>query len=255
MDATRSSAVNSQRKAKLFPDTHWSLVLRAKKEQTLGSDRSPGTLAISELLETYKEPLRVYLRHHSPESEVEDRLQNFLIRMTGSRFLENVDPTKGCFRTYLLTCLKNLVRTEIASGATQKRGGGVAPYSLDEVSDTGELVHQPVSGELPPDLAFDQAWARSVLDRAQGTLRSECEAAGRVDLFLETQSVLTGEPDRDKYIEISQRLNMSEGAVKVAIHRIKKRLAQLIRDEIRKTVADSTQLDQELGYLISLFAP
>jgi RNA polymerase sigma-70 factor (ECF subfamily) len=236
----------------LFPETQWNLVLRARRANGAATPACDDALA--QLLHTYREPLRLFLQQHYPGDTVEDRLQEFLLRMASRDFLDHVHPSNGRFRSYLLTCLKNSVRTELRRSLAQKRGGGVVQISLDEADAEGGSGLEPVDETAQPDLEFDRAWARSLLERAIARLGQECAAAGKSRLFDAAHPALTGEPEPGAYALMALTTRLTEGALKVAIFRLRRRLALIVRDEVRKTLLESGQVEDELRYLIGLFS-
>jgi RNA polymerase sigma-70 factor (ECF subfamily) len=231
--------------AGLFAPTHWSLVLRArdKSETALGS-----------LCSSYRQPLLVWLRsRNNTPHDAEDLVQGFLTHMLRGNFLSNVAKEKGKFRTFLLRCLKNYLSDQRELGQAAKRGGGKAQESLDELTEDGQRICDPAAGDAAPDLEYDRAWARTVLSNALRRLEAECARQGHAALCTALQPILFAEETASPYREIGTRLGMSEDAVKVAAHRIRKRLKGLIRDEIRQTVENEEDVEEEVRYLIQLF--
>jgi len=228
----------------LFTATRWSVVLQARA-------KSPD--ALSTLYAHYHRPLLCWLRARSSSPhDAEDLLQGFFAHLLQRDFLENVSPVKGRFRTFLLVSLKNYLRDEHRKEFAAKRGAGHGVESLQEISDEGQLRHDPPSSDDSPDLEFDRAWADAVLANAVQQLTTECEQSGHELLFAALEPVLFADETACSYREIAKQIGMSEGAVKVAAHRVRLRLKNLIRAEILQTVGDERELEGELRYLIAL---
>ena len=157
-----------------FPRTHWSIVLRAKDESST---------ALNTLFTKYRRPMIVYaLKWRNDAAWAEDLVQSFcahLLRPEKPNFLTNVDPQKGKFRTFLLTCLKHFIIAHIEKEQAEKRGGGQATDSLDETDDDGTLLHSPKSSELPADIEYDKAWAKTLVDNSFRQLKEEYAAKGK----------------------------------------------------------------------------
>ena len=229
----------------LFTTTHWSVVLRAQ-------DKSK--TALNSLFQSYCSPLLIWLRaRHYPPHDAEDLLQGFFANLLRHDFLREVGREKGRFRTFLLTALKNHLCDERDKEHALKRGGGQAPESLQETDGQGQPLHDPASSGAAPDLEYDRAWAKTVLANSLRQLQTECARAGHAILCSALEPVMFADETALPYLEIGGRLGMSEGAVKVAAHRIRARLGGIIRDEIRQTVDTEEDLQEELRYLASLF--
>ena len=228
----------------LFAATHWSVVLQA---------RGKSADALAALCRHYRNPLLCWLRGRgtSPH-DAEDLVQGFLAHLLQRDFLENVSPTRGRFRTFLLVSLKNYLRDEHRKDFAAKRGGGQKVESLQEITDEGKLRHEPQATDDSPDVEFDRAWADAVLANAVQQLTAECARSGHERLCAALEPVLFADETAGSYREIGEQLGMSEGAVKVAAHRLRVRLKNLIRAEVLQTVADERELDGELRYLIAL---
>lgn len=167
--------------------------------------------------------------------------------------LKRIDPAEGRFRSYLRTALRNFLHDRHDRDTAKRRGGGQSTDSLDESHEDGEPILQPAAGISSPDDAFDRAWARAVLDNAMRRLEEECHRQGKAILFRELEPVLFHDETSAPYAEIGARLGLSEGAVKVAVHRLRHRLRVLVHEEILQTVSNETELDEEVRYLTSLF--
>ena len=210
--------------------------------------------ALARLCETYREPLLGYLRRTGYDYHAAaDHLQGFFEQLLRRRFLENVGREKGKFRTFLICSLKNYLRDQHERESAAKRGGGQRIESLDETDANGAPIYQTVDACPTPDVEFDRAWAKLLIANALTQLECECGHAGKGALFAALRPCLQAEPGSASYQQVGQRLGMAEGAVKVAAHRLRGRLAVLLRGAVMQTIDDEQDWREELGYLISLF--
>lgn len=232
-----------------FTVTHWTVVLQAR-------DKSES--ALSTLFESYRKPLLLWAesnlaRHGQPRHLAEDQVQGFLVHLLERNFLENVGPEKGRFRSFLLSCFKHYLRDLADRDKAAKRGGGRAVVSLDEAGEDNAKVHDPASPSATPDKEYDRAWARSVMANSMHRLKDDCAAQREEKLFTELQSVMHADEMASSYREIGAKLGLTEGAVKIKAYRMRIRLSELIREEVRQTIADEKDLEVELRYLMDLF--
>ena len=226
---------------RLFDATHWSVVLRAK-------DDSVTTL--NTLFGSYRKPLLALARikGNAPQ-DAEDIVHGFLEQLCKRRFLENIGPQNGKFRTFLRKSFAYYLVDLHDKAIAAKRGGGVITESLQETDADGVPIHEPVAENSGADIEFDRAWARAILANALHCLEEECVRAGHGRLWSEIEPVLYQDQTSDSYLEIGERLGMSAGAVKTATHRIRARLKGLIHEEISQTVTNQEDCEEELGYL------
>ncbi len=227
-----------------FPSTHWSRVLAAGKP-----DAPEALEALTNLCESYWYPIYAYVRRkgHPPE-QAQDLTQDFFAYVLERDLLAKADPERGRFRGFLrIVCARHLSGERERAGA-RKRGGGKTAWSIDVSDAEGRYSREP-SHELTPERIFDQTWALTLLGRVFDQLRSEYDAAGRAAIFDELRLVLTGASQPDSYATIALRLATSEGAVRVAVHRLRGRYGILLRQEIAATVDDPDQIDDEIRSL------
>jgi RNA polymerase sigma-70 factor (ECF subfamily) len=205
--------------------------------------------ALASLCETYWYPLYAYLRRRgSTADEAQDLTQGFFTRLLDKGWVSAADPARGRFRAFLLTALKHYAANERDRARTAKRGGKVRQLSLDADAAEARYRLEPTDLETPERL-YERGWAITLLNRTLARLRAEYERAGKAELFDRLKGCLTGEEPGPTYAEIGQALRMSEGAVKVAAHRMRKRFGRLIRDEIAQTVADDRDIEEEIQHL------
>ena len=232
----------------IFATTHWTVVLAAGQRHTPQSDG-----ALEELCRTYWFPLYAYVRRrgHSKQ-DAEDLVQAFFTRLLEKNFLANLDSEKGKFRAFLLASLKHFLANEWDKSQAQKRGGGAINLSLDwQTADTKFQV--AATNEPSPDRAFDREWALALLAKVIERLQKECATDGKAKLFEQLKMFLMAGKGESAHGEVAQTLGMEEGAVRVAVHRLRKRYRVLLRDEIAQTLTDESQVDEEMRALFGAF--
>ena len=230
-----------------FDTTSWSMVLSAK-----GGGSGTSREALDALCRVYWPPLYAHMRRkgHS-EEDARDLTQEFFSRLLEHDFLGHVDRDRGRFRTFLLASLDHFLVNEWKREHTQRRGGGTVTLSMDfEAAE--ERLDLQAGRSLDPRLQFDRQWARTLLDRVMARLGGEFAAAGKSALFEQLESCLTAQREAIPYRILSERVSMSEGALKVAVHRLRRRYAMLLREEIARTVEREADVDEELRYLIKV---
>ena len=231
-----------------FATTRWSVVLAA------GADTSsPGVhQALATLCETYWYPLYGFLRSRGFSAEdAQDLTQAFFARLLEKHALRHADPSRGRFRSFLLASLKNFAANERDREIAGKRGGGAPMLSLEIESAEGRFQMEPPTDETP-ERVFDRRWALTLLDRVMLRLQAEITARSeKSSAFDRLKTYLTGDQPQLSYAETASELGMSEGAVKVAVHRLRKRFRDLVRDEIAHTVSSPAEIEDELRHLWS----
>ncbi len=211
--------------------------------------RKEARSALVSLCENYWYPLYAYLRRRGYASDqAQDLTQDFFVRVLEGRYLDRADPEKGRFRSFMLTSLKFFVADEDDRRRAQKRGGGMV-VSLEFSSGEERYQREPAHGETPERI-FERRWALCILDRVVEKLRNEFVSRGRQEHFDRLKVFLLGSSEAP-YAALAQEMNTSEGALKVAIHRLRKRYRDLFRQEIADTVADPAEVDSELRHLAS----
>ena len=238
--------------ARKFNTTNWSLLHRIRSE-----DSAEMVDAMDTLCRDYWSPLYAWLRGsgHDP-TEAEDLTQGFFARVISKNLFEKADPEKGRLRSFLLTSLRNYVYDEKVKERTEKRGGGVSPVSLDHIESRAfDLTRSAAPGETNPENLFDYRWARMVMQHALARLRQEHEASGKTEWYCHFAPLLvSGESDspaRTK-AEIGRKLELSDGATRVAFHRFKKRFREIVREEVARTISSEEDVEEELRYLVQV---
>jgi RNA polymerase sigma factor (sigma-70 family) len=233
-----------------FPPTLWSVVLKAGERSSLQSEQ-----ALATLCQAYWYPLYAYLRRQGRTShDAEDLTQAFFLHLLERRALQQVHPHKGKFRSFLLASLKNFAADEWSKSQAQKRGGGLTLLSLD--ADVAEERYQADGAQqsLDPEKLFERRWAIALLDRVLGRLEAETTLSGRQDRFQQLRVFLSGDPPNLSYAQVAARLGMTEGAIKVAVLRLRQRYRDLFRAEIANTVAAAEDVDEELRHVIAILS-
>ena len=230
-----------------FATTRWSVVLAAQ-ERPVPEARE----ALAVLFETYWYPLYAFVRRMGfGRDDAEDLTQGFIARLLEKEYVKDFDRDRGRFRTFLLTALKHYISKERDRARAKKRGGGTISFSLD-VTDAEERYRLEPSHDLTPEKIFERRWARTLLDRVVQRLGEEYAAADKGALFDELKPVLTKKKSGHRYREIGAELGLTEGAVKVAVHRMRRRYRDALREEIAQTVADPGEIEDEIRYLLSV---
>jgi RNA polymerase sigma-70 factor (ECF subfamily) len=228
-----------------FQTTNWSLVLAARDEPTAIRRE-----ALESLCESYWYPLYACVRAQGHDAATaEDLTQEFFARLLEADFLEGVSPEAGRFRCFLLAALRNFLSHERDKRRALKRGGGAAIVSLDADAAEGRFTAEPID-HLTPEQVFERRWALTVLDRALDRLREEMAARGERARYECLRQFLTGEEPQPGYRDLAASLGMTEDAVKAAVHRLRRQLGRVLREEIAATVAREDEVDDEVRYLL-----
>ncbi len=228
-----------------FATTHWSVVASAA---SVGSPQAGPALA--SLCEDYWFPLYAFVRRAGYSAEdAQDLTQEFFTRLLDLRFFAKVDREKGKFRSFLLAALKHFLADQRDRAHARRRGGTQTILSFDSLGAEARYRLEPAS-ELTPERLFEKQWALSLLEHVLARLRAELADQGKSALFDALKDTLTG-VGSVTYATIGARLGMSEGAVKVAVHRLRRRYRALLEEEIAQTVASRDEIRTEIRYLLS----
>lgn len=233
--------------AQNFRTTHWSVVLRA------GEEESPRRRnALEELCRTYWFPLYAFVRRKGhKEEEAKDLTQAFFAHLLEKKHrLEGVGPEKGKFRTFLLCSLTNFLANEWDRARTLKRGGSVNFISLDE-QDPEERYRLEPTDQLTPERLFERRWAQATMTQVLARLRSEFDEMGKERRFDTLKGFLLGDSEFTSYAEAAEQLGVTEQAIKGAVHRLRRRFGELLREEIGQTVEKPEAVDEEIRYLLA----
>lgn len=228
-----------------FATTHWSVVLTARD----ASERE-AQAALETLCRSYWYPIYAYLRRtgHGPH-DAQDLAQGFFARLIADDDLQGVDRRRGRFRSFLLGTLKHFLSDERKRAGAQKRGGGRTIISIDEHAAEERYRLEPATTETP-ETHFDRQWCLAVQGRVVDRLRSRYEQAGKGSLFDALLPCLGGARGPATYAAVGAGLGLSEGAMKVAVHRLRKEFGAVLRAEVGSTVARETEVDEEIRHLL-----
>lgn len=234
--------------ASRFGTTHWSVVVAAAQ-----TDSSEAESAMERLCIAYWKPLYSYLRRKGCNiQEAEDLSQGFFSQRVVTKLVfKGVHPERGKFRTWLLSSLQNFVKNEWNRQMAIKRGGRVEHFSLD--LDHAEAFYLQTQLESDaPARAFDRSWAIALLENALENFKQQYDTEHKLKLFEALQSFLPGASIQSSYAEAAIKLGKSEDAIKMAASRFRKDFGRVLKDEIKRTVSTSSEVKEELYYLISL---
>ncbi len=207
--------------------------------------------ALSDLCGAYYAPVFAFIRRSAPDEDAaRDLAQEFFARLLARGGIGNVDPQRGRFRSFLLGAVKHFLADMRDHDHRLKRGAGQANESLDATTETPSGLEAPDSKTASPDREFDHKWALTLLDRAFSAMAQEYKEAGKSGQFEALKPWLTGEGEKMSQAEAARQLAMNEGAVKVAIHRLRRRFRDLIKSEISQTVKDGADIESEMRDLL-----
>mgnify|MGYP002623272038 CR=1 FL=1 len=236
--------MSSQDRDYRFQTTQWSLILAARDQSDQSADE-----ALASLCQRYWYPLFSFVRRQGFDfNTAQDITQGFYTALLEKHYLKDVAQEKGLFRSFLLKSIKHYIANQRRFENAQKRGGGQAIVSID-YSQAEQRYQSEPSHELSADQIFDQQWALELLQQVMSDLSEEHAQSDKKELFAHLQIYLTGE-ESTSYREIAGKLNLTEGAVKVAVHRLRQRFGQILRERIRDTVSTEEEIDAEI---VSLF--
>ncbi|HEY1789700.1 MAG TPA: ECF-type sigma factor [Verrucomicrobiae bacterium] len=252
MTSVHQSAPDSTRRAPrpVFVTTHWSLVVSARDGESPQS-----AAALEKLCRAYWYPLYAYIRHSGRSKEnAEDLTQAFFTRLLEKNFLDSAQQERGRFRSFLLVALKRFLVNDWERSHAQKRGGFQTSISLDT-----ELAERKIRLEIaaptdPPDRVYERRWALALLEQTMARLRLEFERAGKMAEFERLKAFLTADKKEIPYAAAAHELGMEEGALRVSVHRLRKRYRELFREEIAHTLAEGESVEEELKYLMAVLS-
>lgn len=229
-----------------FPVTHWSIVRAAGQGDSRQSAR-----ALEELCRTYWFPLYAYVRRRGYSAhDAQDMTQGFFAAFLARDPFVDLEPERGKFRAFLLACLKHYISNARDHARALKRGGGQAPVSWDTVEAEERFVRTPCE-DLTPDRVYERQWALALLDHVLTRLEAEMRAKDKMQLFDCLKGCLTIDRSSLPYADVARQLDMTEGAVKVAVHRLRGRYRELLREEIAHTVDSPELVNDELQALFA----
>jgi RNA polymerase sigma-70 factor (ECF subfamily) len=251
MSSREPTVPGSQASSGHFAPTRWTQVLQARGES------AEAQAALGELCEAYWQPVFSFIRHEGRDEETARYLtQEFFAHLLAGHGLDTVQPGRGRFRSFLLGAVKHFLADQHDYANAAKRGGGRLPISIEAglSADTTAQLQIPDPSGLVPDTVFDRQWALTLVERAVASLAADFTTEGKRAQFDALKPWLLGEVASLSQADAARQLGLSEGAVKVAVHRLRKRFRELVKAEIARTVSDARQVAEELRYLVEVLA-
>ena len=246
MDTSADSPRERRDSAAVFRTTRWTRVLEAR------GDSADSRAALAELCDAYYAPVFAFIRHNAPDEETaRDLTQEFFARLLARRGIDKVDRGRGRFRSYLLGAVKHFLADARDHEQRAKRGGGQPALRLEAETDTSPGLQLPDTAALRPDREFDRKWALIVLERAMTALTREQRIAQKETHFHVLKPWLTGDTDDHCQADAARQLDLNEGAVKVAIHRLRRRFRELVKTEVSQTLNQEADVNDELACLVA----
>jgi RNA polymerase sigma factor (sigma-70 family) len=228
-----------------FATTHWSVVLAAKDRHA-----PAGRQALESLCQGYWYPLYAFVRRqgHQPE-DAADLTQEFFTRLLDKNWLADVSRTKGRFRSFLLAAMTHFLSNEYDKAKARKRGGGcrIVPLEIETAETRYRL--EP-SDPVTPEQLYERQWALTLLDQVLTRLQALYAEEGKADLFAMLKPCLAGKRESQPYTDLAAGLGMTEGAVRVAVHRLRQRYREVLRDQIAQTVSSPGEVEPEIQHLM-----
>jgi len=249
MSSIDSKNVTKTEQSALFATTHWSIVLAAS-----GAVSPDADAALAELCRTYWYPLYAFVRRkgQSPQ-DAQDLTQSFFARLLEKNYVAQADRERGRFRTYLLAALTHFLADEWDKARRLKRGGDREIISFDAASAEERYRLEPID-QLDASKLYERRWVTTLFDKVLARLEQEFRDSGKGDLFDGLKSSLLAEDSGSSYIQLGARLNLTESAVKQAVHRMRRRYRELFREEIAQTVSAPREVEDELKHLFAVLS-
>lgn len=244
-----TSAPSPNLHAAPFHTTRWTRVCLAK------ADSEDGRRALADLCDAYYEPVVAYLRSVFRDVDAAREMSHaFFAEMLGGGTIHTANPERGRFRFYLLGAVKHFVARHREAESRQKRGGGVAPLSLNADSDESPALNVAEDARLSPEAVFDRQWAVTVLERAMQALDAECQAQGKPELVTQLRPWLMGESGYGDQSAAAAALGLSLPAMKAVIHRLRSRFRQCVKAEVAGTLGQDGSVEDEMRSLFAALA-
>ena len=232
-----------------FRTTRWTRVCKAGQLDTPSASE-----ALAELCREYWYPLYAFARRRglSPE-DAQDLTQSFFARLLEKQYLQRADPARGRFRSFLLSSITHFLCNEWEKQKTIKRGGQCFFVSWDELDAENRYRQEPFS-ELSAEKLYDRRWAMTILDKAREGMRQEHSASGELALFETLEGAITGTLEPQTYHDLAARLSLTEAAVRMRIHRLKRRYGKVLREVVQATLAEGEDVDAEIRQLFAAWS-
>lgn len=233
-----------------FATTQWSLVLAAGERGSAGAEE-----ALARLCSLYWYPVFAFVRRQGhPSDEAQDLTQGFFARLIEKGDLAGADRSRGRFRSFLLTACQHFLSNERDRTRALKRGGGLLPMSIDVVAAEGRYARALAHSETPERL-YDRQWCLTLLAGILDDLREDYEASGKARVFDRLKNFLTADEGAGTQVEAARDLGMTAAAVKVAVHRLRRRYREALRRRVADTVESAEDVEDEIRYLLKTLGP
>ena len=247
--ADQHSSVPTRPADGYFATTHWSVIVNAR-----AADSSVARQAMEKLCQTYWYPLYAFVRRQGrAPHDAQDLTQEFFARLLEKNYLDDVRRERGKFRSFLLASMKHFLANEWDRARAQKRGGAHPHVPIDTQSAETRYGLEPAHDQTPEKL-FERRWALTLLDNVLTRLREEFVASGKAEQFDQLKVALTADKRAVPHAELGARLGMSQGAVKVAVHRLRAHYREVLRAEIANTVSSPADVEEEIRHLFAALA-
>ncbi len=247
MSTSTTQTNETARPKNYFATTHWTMVLAAGRNDTTRARH-----ALAQLCQIYWYPLYAYVRRRGYKAQdTQDLTQEFFARFLERDALAGADPARGRFRSFILTAMNHFLATEWEKARTKKRGGGAEIISLDLAAAEKRYDLEPAD-LATPDKAFDHQWALALLNLVLNRLEDDYQRDGKIELFTSLKQTLMGSRESQPYRELAASVGMNEGALKVAVHRLRRRYRDLLQAEIAHTVTSTAEAGDELLHLFAV---
>ena len=248
-DASETTPPDRAARQPAFVTTHWSVVFSAG-----GSDTTDARDALARLCQTYWYPLYAYVRRRGNSAhDAKDLTQAFFTQLLERQSLAAADPERGRFRSFLLSAMNHFLVNEWRKARAQKRGGRSQTISLDLAAAEERFDLEPADNSSP-DRIYEKQWALTLLGEVLNRLEAEYQREGKGGIFAALKQTLMGSRESQPYSELAAKLDMNENAIKVAVHRLRRRYRELIRDQIAGTLASAKEIEEEMRHLFSALA-
>jgi RNA polymerase sigma factor (sigma-70 family) len=249
MPNLQDSATTSAELAAWFTTTHWSIVINAQDPASPQAGQ-----ALEKLCRAYWYPLYAFVRRQGrDEATAKDLTQGFFAKLLEKNYLAGVCPEKGRFRNFLLASVKHFISDEWDKARALKRGGGQTIVSLDETTGEDRYRQEPVEA-MDAEKLYERRWALTLLEQARARLEQEFRIAGKAALYERLQPFESGDNDTPAYAEVAPALGLSESGLRTAVHRMRRRYQELVRQEVAQTVSSPAEVDEEIRYLIRVIS-
>lgn len=232
-----------------FPTTRWTLIQAAGSGGPADREK-----ALAELYQAYQLPVLAFIQSRCRTDQAQDLTQDFFVYILERPWLERADPNRGHFRSFLLGSLQNFLSNYQDYAGAAKRGGGRAFVPLDGMGGEMTAIPAQAGSQDNPERIFDRNYALAVVRQATFQLRAACEREGKGAQFERLQRFLAADPEPGQYRELAGQLALSEGSLRVAVCRMRRRYRDIIRAELAQTVASPDEVDEEVQYLLKALA-